>query len=630
MRIRAILIGSLVAVWAMALVSAPCAAVLQFKDIATDGSDPGNLSDTEPSIAVNPLNPNDIVIVTFSEGWTPGASAPVWRSLDGGFSWKKSPILPQPAPGSSAPADQKVDFDANGNLSVAELASGLPVPDSFVFRQTGAAGANLTPGAVYGNDQPHLAVGRSTAKCLGQVYSPWLDVKPSPDNDLSMVALSANSGVTINDIAVGLNAQFSNRTTRIALAPDGAAYVIFKLRQGAVAVSLPGSPTNDFENAQFVVRRSDDCGQTWQPMVLVHSASTVQTLFTVNFGDRSRGKVARARSSDAWIATDPRTGDVYAAYVQRDASGFSQVYVSRSTDRGATWTSNRVTDGTHHSAYPEIAVAANGAIGVLYIDFDNAGPSTVFRHRFARSFDGGLTWTDQVLQAMDPGPIVNAATGFLWGDYEGLTAQGNLFLGVFTGQSIGRTVLQLDPIFFTESAIQPTKELCLEDCRTFFDYCMTWNDPLICDLVFSNCQYSCQQIPIPQQNPQLTVKKILIPSTDGGRFNLLVDGAVMARAAGDSGSTGPVVVSTGVHTVSEAAENNNLFAAYTTTIGGDCAPDGSVTLTAGEIKTCTITNVRRQLTPHEFCVAQCRLRLQFCHDGMCWMEFERCLKACPP
>lgn len=44
------------------------------------------------------------------------------------------------------------------------------------------------------------------------------------------------------------------------------------------------------------------------------------------------------------------------------------------------------------------------------------------------------------------------ASGFLWGDYEGLTAIGQTFYGVFTGQSNGRATSQLDPIFFKESA----------------------------------------------------------------------------------------------------------------------------------------------------------------------------------
>src|SRR5262249_25245651 len=50
------------------------------------------------------------------------------------------------------------------------------------------------------------------------------------------------------------------------------------------------------------------------------------------------------------------------------------------------------------------------------------GDKTISRHRFARSFDAGATWTDQILQSFDPRPLVNAATGFLWGDHQGPTA----------------------------------------------------------------------------------------------------------------------------------------------------------------------------------------------------------------
>ncbi len=231
--------------------------------------------------------------------------------------------------------------------------------------------------------------------------------------------------------------------------PDGKAYIIYKTREGSAG--------GNFENVHFYVRRSDDGGVTWTANggtsgVSVHGASAVQTFFTNTFGNLAKGKVARARSSDAWIATDPGSGDVYAAYVSKDGSGFGQIFVARSTDQGVTWTSARVTDGTHHSAYPEVAVAANGAVGVLYIDYDDSGASTIFGHHFARSFDHGVNWTVELLQSMDPGPLANAGSGFLWGDYEGLTAIGNTFYGVFTGQSTGRATSQLDPIFFKESA----------------------------------------------------------------------------------------------------------------------------------------------------------------------------------
>ena len=252
----------------------------------------------------------------------------------------------------------------------------------------------------------------------------------------------------MTDVAAGDNSAFPNRTTRIALAPDGKAYIVYKTREGAVG--------GGFENAHFRVSRSDDCGATWDALgaggISVHGADAVQTFFTTTFGNPAKGKVARARSSDAWIAVSSVTANVYVAYVSRDDSTFGQIYVALSTDQGATWTSTRVTDGSHHSAYPEIAVADNETLGVLYIDYDDSGPNTIFRHHFARSFDGGATWTDEILQSMNPATLAGAANGFLWGDYEGLTALGNTFYGVFTGESTGRSTAQLDPIFFTETA----------------------------------------------------------------------------------------------------------------------------------------------------------------------------------
>ena len=93
----------------------------------------------------------------------------------------------------------------------------------------------------------------------------------------------------------------------------------------------------------------------------------------------------------------------------------------------------------------------------------------------------------------------------------------------------------------------------------------------------------------------LTVNKILNPSGDSGRFNLRIDGATAGTGAsvGDGGTTGAIVVTTGVaHTVSETAAVGNL-SDYVTVIGGDCASNGSITLNPGDNKTCTITNARK-------------------------------------
>ncbi|MGQ7960130.1 prealbumin-like fold domain-containing protein [Pseudomonas sp. SP16.1] len=80
---------------------------------------------------------------------------------------------------------------------------------------------------------------------------------------------------------------------------------------------------------------------------------------------------------------------------------------------------------------------------------------------------------------------------------------------------------------------------------------------------------------------------------DGGLFTLRLDGAAEATNVGDGGGFGPLEVTLGGHTVGEVAGSGTDLANYTATIGGDCASDGSVTVGAGDSKSCTITNVRR-------------------------------------
>src|SRR6516225_7333240 len=44
-------------------------------------------NDGEVSIAINPLNPNEITMTAFSGGW--GTNAPLWHSIDNGTTWTK-------------------------------------------------------------------------------------------------------------------------------------------------------------------------------------------------------------------------------------------------------------------------------------------------------------------------------------------------------------------------------------------------------------------------------------------------------------------------------------------------------------------------------------------------------------
>jgi hypothetical protein len=103
----------------------------------------------------------------------------------------------------------------------------------------------------------------------------------------------------------------------------------------------------------------------------------------------------------------------------------------------------------------------------------------------------------------------------------------------------------------------------------------------------------CTIVNVRRKTPaaELTVTKICVPADDGGRFNLTVDGQTAQNVA-CGGSFGPTAVPPGQHQVSESAGTGTNLGDYTTTIGGACAADGTVTLAAGQLATCTITNVR--------------------------------------
>lgn len=86
--------------------------------------------------------------------------------------------------------------------------------------------------------------------------------------------------------------------------------------------------------------------------------------------------------------------------------------------------------------------------------------------------------------------------------------------------------------------------------------------------------------------PKLTVTKVVINDNGGTKeisdFPLFVDSLSVKSGA----QTG---LNAGTYTVSETGDSG-----YTSTITGDCAPNGSVTLAAGDVKSCTITNDDQQ------------------------------------
>jgi hypothetical protein len=196
------------------------------------------------------------------------------------------------------------------------------------------------------------------------------------------------------------------------------------------------------QGASIAVLRSPDRGASWS------GQTTISRLGTVTVVDPETGAPVRTGDIIPEIASDERAGsdDVYVVWQDARFNGFQrdQVAFSRSTDGGRTWsTPVRISTRNNTQAFtPAIRVDANGAIGVTYYDFRNDDPATTALETdvwFTRSTDGGRTWSEE---RVTPTPFdmrtAPVARGYFVGDYEGLAALGSTYY-TFSSESRGDT-----------------------------------------------------------------------------------------------------------------------------------------------------------------------------------------------
>ena len=132
-------------------------------------------------------------------------------------------------------------------------------------------------------------------------------------------------------------------------------------------------------------------------------------------------------------------------------------------------------------------------------------------------------------------------------------------------------------------------------------YANDLNDNLDCDdLSLGNGESATCTITNTRDTGDLTIIKVLDPTDDPGRFDLLVDGLIMEEDAGHLGTTGSMVFDTGTYTVSELAGTGTTLTDYDSSI--ECldgetevaSSDGTsvlVDVTKDADIVCTITNI---------------------------------------
>jgi Hint domain len=392
-------------------------------DVIPAGDSSETAQDSEPSIAVNPADPTQIIAGSFS------TSTSFFLTLDGGTTWSHYDDL--------STQDKSLAWKTDGSGFLTEtmtlnsdLATYAGTVSSSGF---GAAINTYAPANPDDLDQPWIRTGP-----FNHVYVAYNNLNNYPAGNTASVNVSTDGGATYTTTVIDrIGGAEGQDAPAVRLDVSGSrSYAIFTRWNTLVEDDANGARYG----SQVVVVRSDDGGADGFTALGSGGDGTVVANTTSVFANTSDTPLTLGREriagGDSAIAIDPNNADhVVVAYLDApgaNGSGLMQLVVAESTDGGVNWTTKYTTDSATRSAQPGLAILDNGTIGLLY---DNYDPTTnkLSQHLLKTSDDFAST-TDTVLATEK-----NAAAPFDFhpylGDFFDLHAVGNTFYGTFSASN---------------------------------------------------------------------------------------------------------------------------------------------------------------------------------------------------
>lgn len=379
----------------------------------------------EPSVKISRKDTNRVVAAwrDFRYGIDPTANRRVGYSYstNGGLTWAVSRILDSTLlPGGlTRNSDPVVSVDTAGNFYIAVIAiqgvsgsnltlavykstnGGVTFPQAFICSQTGT------------EDKEWLVTDLSSSSPFyNNLYISWTSFS------LGGIKLtkSTNAGVNWSTPSSVSDATGSVQGSDICISRNGQVNVVW------LGFSSTGDVTYDRSTDGGITFGTDQVVSMGEfPTGLPNDVNTFPTIATDN-------------------STGPRSGWIYIAYAD-NRNGDCDVFLIKSTNSGLNWSApvriNNDPIGNGKIQYwPTIAVNEAGNIAVMFMDSRNTADNTVVEAYIARSYDGGVSFTNEIMST-EPTPTLIPGSNVRFGDYIDLDYTGKRLVPVWTDERAG-------------------------------------------------------------------------------------------------------------------------------------------------------------------------------------------------
>lgn len=434
---------------------------------AGDGITTGSISygsNVDVSNECGPQSETFITLNTRNPQMLAGGSNEIFRlpmrgyySSDSGQTWG-GVDLPLPASqgtnSTNFGSDPTLTFDTRGNVFygyiVVFFGNGAGVKGSEIAVARSEDGGKSYPsvtffsyegGSNHFNDKPMITADTNLgSQYRDNVYISWDAAAGGSSGGGVRFATSTDSGATFTTVRVDdPKGPGHSIGASPAVGPAGEAYVAW----------------NDYAADAIIFNRSFDGGKTFDTPVTI-SGKTLAFDYAVP-AESFRGALVYP-SLDVDRSSGPHRGRLYASWMDLTPAGTTDIFLSYSDDRGATWShaaavTDRLSLKVDRFNHWLSADPVTGDVNVAF--YDTRNDKTGFRYMtdtyLAQSKDGGQSWPGEDIRVStvssnehdcgDIFPCSGINYGNQQGDYEGLVSYNGVSYPIWTDSR-----RQLDPI----------------------------------------------------------------------------------------------------------------------------------------------------------------------------------------